>query len=147
MNLQFARRAPNAGKIDGNGQPDEARRRLAAAHRRARPSRAPVLDRLPDALTLPRRQASNGDSNEENKENGSSENGNSENGLRSTEGAMPCNPRKAEEAERRGPASQEAAASSVRARARRDVRADVIRRQRYEQQASMSAVVQRVGDG
>ena len=28
----------NAGKIDGNGQPDEARRRLAAAHRRARPS-------------------------------------------------------------------------------------------------------------
>ena len=46
----------DAGKIDGNGQSDEARRRLAAAHRRARPSRAPVLDRLPDALTLPRRR-------------------------------------------------------------------------------------------
>ena len=28
----------DAGKIDGNGQSDEARRRLAAAHRRARPS-------------------------------------------------------------------------------------------------------------
>ena len=86
--------AAEIAKLGGNGQSDEARRRLAAAHRRARPSRAPVLDRLPDALTLPRRQASNGDSNEENKENGNSENGNSENGLPGSTEAMPCNPRK-----------------------------------------------------